>query len=269
MKSTEYRVQSTDQISLGHTRKRSVSETVCQQSGLSGEAGLPAIIGITGGIGSGKSTIARALAARGYAVYDCDKEAKRIIAENEEVQQKIIALLGEEAFTHPSAPSLEERAGGEVSPVYNTSYVAQRVFAEPELLEQLNQIVHPAVKEDIRQQALPAICQQSGLYSVSAAVYQAKPVLFIESAILYEAGLDEICDKIIVVEAPEEVRIERTIARDYNGEATEENIDKVRARIQAQEAEGSLPSNISCQLVLQNDGKASIDELVTKITHWM
>ena len=50
MKSTEYRVQSTDQISLGQPRKRSVSETVCQQSGLSGEAGLPAIIGITGGI---------------------------------------------------------------------------------------------------------------------------------------------------------------------------------------------------------------------------
>ena len=124
------------------------------------------IIGITGGIGSGKSTIARALAARGYAVYDCDKEAKRIIAENAEVQQKIIELLGEEAFTNPTAPSLErvkssarsdcrrssvELPGGEVSPVYNTSYVAQRVFAEPELLERLNQIVHPAVKEDILQ----------------------------------------------------------------------------------------------------------------------
>ena len=74
------------------------------------------IIGITGGIGSGKSTIARALAARGYAVYDCDKEAKRIISENKAVQQQIIALLGPEAF---------------VNGVYNTSYVAQRVFAEP------------------------------------------------------------------------------------------------------------------------------------------
>ena len=92
------------------------------------------IIGITGGIGSGKSTIARALAARGYAVYDCDREAKRIIAENKDVQQQIIALLGPEAF---------------VNGVYNTSYVAQRVFAEPELLERLNQIVHPAVKADI------------------------------------------------------------------------------------------------------------------------
>ena len=58
------------------------------------------IIGITGGIGSGKSTIARALAARGYAVYDCDKEAKRIIAENKDVQQQIINLFGEKSFVN-------------------------------------------------------------------------------------------------------------------------------------------------------------------------
>ena len=56
------------------------------------------IIGLTGGIGSGKSTIANGLAKRGYAVYDCDREAKRIIAQNPTVQAAIIALLGEEAF---------------------------------------------------------------------------------------------------------------------------------------------------------------------------
>ena len=257
MKSTEYSIQDTDQISL------------------SGEAGLPTIVGITGGIGSGKSTIARALAARGYAVYDCDKEAKRIIAENAEVQQKIIELLGEEAFTNPSAPSLErvkssarsdcrrssvELPGGEVSPVYNTSYVAQRVFAEPELLERLNQIVHPVVKEDILQRSCPTATR-----SYSEAVLQAQPVLFIESAILYEAGLDEICDKIIVVEAPEEVRIERTIARDYNGEATEENINKVRARIQAQKTSSSLHGGTERGFILINDGRKSIDELAEEI----
>ena len=228
MKSTEYRVQSTDQISL--SVKRSVSETVCQQSGLSGEAGLPAIVGITGGIGSGKSTIARALAARGYAVYDCDQ-----------VRKAIIGLLGTEAFTaSPEHP---------FTGIYNTAYVAERVFAEPELLERLNQIVHPAVKRDI--------LERSG--------HRATPVLFIESAILYEAGLDGICDKIIVVDAPEEVRIARTIQRDYHGEASDDNINKVRARIRAQKARRFQPSDISCQLVVQNDGKASIDELVAKI----
>ncbi len=109
------------------------------------------IIGITGGIGSGKSTIARALAARGYAVYDCDKEAKRIIAENKDVQQQIINLFGEKSF---------------VNGVYNTQYISKCVFSPSlqgrsgeTLLAQLNAIIHPAVKEDI--------CQRSGLYSVS------------------------------------------------------------------------------------------------------
>ena len=74
-----------------------------------------------------------------------------------------------------------------------------------------------------------------------------------------------------MVEAPEEVRIERTIQRDYNGEATEENINKVRARIQAQKAVCHQLGQtcLSSQLVVHNDGKRSIDELVTKITHWM
>ncbi len=214
------------------------------------------IIGITGGIGSGKSTIARALAARGFAVYDCDKEAKRIIVENADVRKAVIALLGTEAFI----PSPEHPFTG----VYNTAYVAEQVFREPELLEQLNQIVHPAVKRDI--------LERSGLSvkrSVSETVCQAEPVLFVESAILYEAGLDGICDKIIVVEAPEEVRIARTIQRDYHGEATDTNINKVRARIRAQKAESSLPVEGGNLVVVHNDGKASIDELVEKITHWM
>ena len=189
------------------------------------------IIGITGGIGSGKSTIARALAARGYAVYDCDKEAKRIIAENKDVQQQIIALLGEEAIIE----------GG-----YNTAYVAQRVFREPELLERLNHIVHPAVKEDILE----------------------KQPDFVESAILYEAGLDSICDKIFVIEAPEDIRIARTIARDYHGDASPENIDKVRARIRAQRPYLSSIhlSSIGRQaVIIPNDGRKSIEELAEEI----
>ena len=208
------------------------------------------IIGITGGMGSGKSTIARALAARGYAVYDCDKEAKRIIAENKDVQQQIINLFGEKSF---------------VNGVYNTPYISKCVFSPSlqgrsgeALLAQLNAIIHPAVKEDICQQALPAVCQRSGLYSVSAAVYRAKPVLFIESAILYEAGLDSLCDKIIVIDAPEDIRIARTIARDYHGDASPANINKVRARIHAQH----IPQG---DLTLLNDGHTPIPELVDEI----
>ena len=182
-------------------------------------------IGITGGIGSGKSTIARELAKRGFVVYDCDREAKRIIAENKEVQQAIIDLLGEEAF---------------VKGIYNTQYVAQRVFNNPSLLAQLNAIIHPAVGADILEK---------------------KPD-FVESAILFEAGLDKICDKVIVVEAPEEVRIARTIARDYHGDTSPDNINKVRARMRTQKI-------LTGDLVINNDGQTTIPELVEKITHWM
>jgi len=195
------------------------------------------IIGITGGIGSGKSTIARELAKRGFAVYDCDLEAKRIIAENKDVQQAIIELLGEEAF---------------VEGTYNTAYVARRVFEDKELLEHLNQIVHPAVKEDIK---------------AKSEELRVKSCLFVESAILYEAGLDTLCDKVIVVDAPEEVRISRTIARDYGNDASPDNIDKVRARVKAQRVFSNQSSAVS--FVVKNDGKTSIAEIVDKITHNM
>ncbi len=184
------------------------------------------IIGITGGIGSGKSTIAKELAKRGFVIYDCDREAKRIIAEDKEVQQAIIDLLGPDAF---------------LNGVYNTAYVAQRVFENHELLAELNAIVHPKVKEDI---------------------VLHKPD-FVESAILFEAGIDTLCDKIILVEAPEEIRIERTINRDYQGQVTPEIINKVRARIRAQKA----PANGSQRPVLTvtNDGTSVLSRIVDLI----
>ena len=173
------------------------------------------MIGITGGIGSGKSTIAHELAQRGYTVYDCDREAKRIITEDPEVRKAIIDLLGEEAF-----------AGG----TYNTAYVAQRVFENSSLREALNAIVHPAVGKDILQRQPD----------------------FIESAILFESGLNRLCDKVIVIDAPEEIRIARTLNRNYD----------VRARIRAQK----IPTG---DLTIHNDGTESIASLVDKITHWM
>ena len=206
--------------------KRQKTSFFFEQSGLSTlspKDGL--IIGITGGIGSGKSTIARELARRGFVVYDCDQEAKRIITENQEVQRKIMDLLGEESF---------------VDGIYNTAYVAQRVFAEPNLLERLNAIVHPAVKKDILTQ---------------------KPD-FIESAILYEAGFDAMCNKVVVIDAPEEVRLARTIARDYQGDDSPTNIRKVQARMRAQK----IPSG---DLSILNDGKTPIPDMVDKITQWM
>ena len=188
------------------------------------------IIGLTGGIGSGKSTIAQELVKRGFTVYDCDREAKRIIAENPNVQQAIIDLLGEEAF---------------VNGRYNTAYVAQRVFADPHLRQQLNAIIHPAVLKDLKDIKDPKD-------------------LIVESAILCEAGLDSLCDKIVVVEAPEDIRIERVIGRDYKGDASPANIDKVRTRIQAQaQAYDAIPQQK--RLTIINDGQTPVTELVQTI----
>ena len=92
------------------------------------------IIGITGGIGSGKSTIAKQLREMGYAVYDTDSEAKRLIMEDAGLRQQIEQLFGKEVYQDG---------------VYQTALVAQRVFADKSLLAKLNAIVHPAVKADI------------------------------------------------------------------------------------------------------------------------
>lgn len=188
------------------------------------------IIGLTGGIGSGKSFLAQELAKRGFAIYDCDREAKRIIAENKDVQAAIKDMLGEEAFIEGN---------------YNTAYVAQRVFEDPKLLEGLNKIVHPEVAKDIL----------------------IKKPDFVESAILFESGLDQICNKIVVVTAPEEVRIARTIARDYQGAATPENINKVRARIRAQkEIPASTEVPQGKMLTVINDDSSILSRIIDRIS---
>ena len=201
------------------------------------------LFGITGGIGSGKSTVARALAKQGFAVYDCDAEAKRIVSEDRDVQQAIIDLLGAEAFK-------SYIVNDQIVNIYNTAYVAQRVFAAPDLRQRLNAIIHPAVKRDISRR------------------HEVVSPLFVESAILYEAGLDTLCEAIVEVDAPEEVRLARTIDRDYHGEATQENIEKVRARMRAQEAGRVKREELRGKRVtVLNDGQKPVEELAMEIVH--
>lgn len=187
------------------------------------------LIGITGGIGSGKSTICRALAAAGYPVYDTDTEAKRIIVEDEEVRAKMIALFGPDIYDED---------------VYFTDRVAEQVFADPAKLAALNAIVHPAVVADVRRWANTTPCPLMGKGDGERG-------LFVESAILYTSGLAELCDKVVWVDAPEEVRIARTIKRDGT------DINKVRARIRAQRDDRSR-----ADLVINNDGKTNIKDII-------
>ena len=155
------------------------------------------VVGLTGGIGSGKSTIAKAFAALGIAVFNSDEQAKALIATDAQVKERIIATFGEEAYQN-----------GE----YNRAYIAQIVFNNPEKLAILNNIVHPALAE----------------YFKRWAKEQTSPYVLKEAAILFESGSYKDCDYIITVTAPEEVRIARVMARDHCTEA------QVRARMAQQ-----------------------------------
>ena len=196
------------------------------------------IIGITGGIGSGKSTIAKQLRAMGYAVYDTDSEAKRLIVEDAHVRQQIEQLFGNEVYKDG---------------VYQTALVAQRVFADRSLLAQLNAIVHPAVRADIERRV-------SGHASRESRVENQKNLFFIECAILYQAGFDSLCDKVVAVTAPEDVRLQRVIARDHSSS------DKVLARMRAQQAEEILQR---ADIIINNDGKTSILTLCEEILRFI
>jgi dephospho-CoA kinase len=195
------------------------------------------IIGLTGGIGSGKSTIAKQLRLMGYEVYDTDSEAKRLIVEDAHVREQIETLLGKEVYQDD---------------VYRTALVAQKVFADRTLLARLNSIVHPAVRQDI----LKKFRSTSELLNSSSAASEPSELFFIECAILYQAGMDQLCDKVIVVTAPEEVRLQRTIARDYS------DMDKVRARMRAQNVEEDL---CRADIIINNEGTTPISTLCEQI----
>lgn len=198
------------------------------------------IIGITGGIGSGKSVIARQLRQMGYEVYDTDSEAKRIIVEDATVREQMTALFGEEVYKDG---------------VYQTALVAQQVFADKNLLAKLNAIVHPAVKQDIitKFRSLGVISEPS---APSEPLNNDSGLFFIECAILFQAGFDVLCDKVVAVTAPEDIRLERVIARDHS------DMNKVRARMRAQEAEKDLQR---ADIIINNDGQVAIRTLCEEI----
>ncbi len=151
-------------------------------------------IGVTGGIGSGKSTACRVFALLGIPCYDSDREAKRLMNTDPLLKTRIAALLGPKSYT---AQGLDR------------SYVSSRVFTHPHLLQELNAIVHPAVATDFARWA----DQQHAPYVIE------------ESAILFESGADRFMDRTVAVIAPETIRIRRVCRRDHQNEAA------IKARI--------------------------------------
>lgn len=185
-------------------------------------------LGITGGIGSGKSFVSRCL-KEGFSVqvYDTDREAKRLMLEHEGIRADLIALLGKEVYT----------AAG-----LNKPLLAAYIFSSPENAQKVNAIVHPRVKEDFRNWAFRQ--EQAGCQLVG-----------VESAILFESGFDREVDKTLTVSAPLELRITRVMERDRVGR--EQVLERITAQISDEErnrlsdfsVENSETSDIHAQLV--------------------
>jgi dephospho-CoA kinase len=140
-------------------------------------------IGLTGGIGSGKSTIAKMFRELDVPVYDSDIEAKILMTTSPQLKREITSLLGEAAYKE-----------GEL----DRTYIASKVFSDQNILKKLNAIVHPAVREHFE--------QWRGL--------QNAPYVIQETALIFENGMEDYYDYVILVKAPVELRLKRVMERD-------------------------------------------------------
>ena len=186
-------------------------------------------IGITGGIGSGKSYVSKMLGRYGIPVFDCDSEAKTLTVQDEAIRSGLTELLGPTVYT----------ADGLNKPV-----LAAYLFASKDNATRINSIIHPRVKACFREWA----ARQSD---------EGHPIVAMESAILIESGFHTEVDQIVMVHAPLEVRCQRVIARDHT------TLEEVKKRIAAQ-----LSDEVKCQqadFIIENDGIAALDDQLDKL----
>lgn len=177
--------------------------------------------GITGGIGSGKSYVCRRLQARGIEVYDCDTAAKRLIRTSPDIHQQLTQLIGPDTYDTDGR--------------LNKAAVAQFLLRSEENAHAIDAIVHPAVFRDF---------EESGMQ-------------WMESAIMYESGIYRLVDRVIVVTAPQDIRIQRVMQRDGISR------EKVLEWMQRQWAQEDIRQRADYEIV--NDGVADIDEQIDNI----
>lgn len=141
------------------------------------------LVGLTGGIGSGKTTVAHMFEELGVPVYNSDEKAKYLMVTSKDLKSRIKLLMGEKAY---------------IGEELNREYIAEKVFTQKELLSKLNAIVHPAVRQD---------------FKIWASLQNA-PYVIQEAAILFENGAYKNFDRMILVTAPKQLRLERIMLRD-------------------------------------------------------
>lgn len=156
------------------------------------------LVAISGGIGSGKSVVAHILMSIGFQVYDCDKNARFLIDNNNAIKHKISNIIGQCSTTDDG--------------MLNRKLVGNIVFNNPEKLEALNKLTHSAVRDDIKKWQLA----------------NADKIMFVETAILYQSNIDKMVDAVIEVVAPLDIRIKRVQKR--NKLNSEEVISRINAQ---------------------------------------
>ncbi|MBR6539190.1 MAG: dephospho-CoA kinase [Bacteroides sp.] len=177
-------------------------------------------IGITGGIGSGKSVVSKILSLLDIPIYLSDDEAKRLTTTDETIRRELINLLGGELYQDG---------------VLNKQKLANYLFASPENAEKINAIIHPQVKQDFRQWCMR---------------HSASQFVAMESAILFESGFASEVDVVVMVYAPQEVRIQRAMMRDTASRT------QIEQRIQRQMDDEIKRS--SAHYTLINDDKTAL-----------
>lgn len=185
------------------------------------------LIAITGGIGSGKSVVAHMVEVMGYHVYDCDRRAKELMSNDDEVRQQLVAAFGKEVYLPDGS--------------LNRPHLSDVAFADDDALALLNGIVHPATAHDMQRWAL------------SQAETGAE-VAFVETALLRTARLDLIVDKVWHVTAPDQVRIKRVMKRSGLTE------QQVRDRMAAQVDEDSVADGE--QVIINDNDNAVLPQVV-------
>ena len=183
-------------------------------------------IGLTGGIGSGKTSIAQILDAMSYPVYYSDLRAKFLSDEHPVIRQGLIALLGEESY---------------VDGTLNRVYVSDCIFSNPDLRLKVNEIIHPIVRKDFDDWS----------------AQQTSTLIFNEAAILFETGAYQQFDAVLLVCAPIDVRIQRVMMRDHCSKAS------VEQRIQSQWTDEQKRS--LTDFCVENDGKQPVLKQLEKV----
>ena len=141
-------------------------------------------VAITGGIGSGKSTFANHMLAKGYPVIKADILAKELYVTNEELKQKVIAEFGDEVYPDGS---------------FDRIALYQKAFRDEEKVKKLNALVHPVVIKEI---------------NTLMSFHQDDEIVFVEAALIFEANMEKLFDYVILITADEKIRIDRTMKRE-------------------------------------------------------